>query len=139
MTEKLKKIIEEEIGKLPKENQEAVNAFDWIKITEEIGRKYLLSDTEINDFWVETLLVLAGLEDPNLFSNNVERYVGTSKDEAEKISKEAFQRIFGPLYDRIVENIKKNQKTKKGGAEQNLNFILSGGDYAAFVEPASNS
>ena len=34
-----------------------------------------------------------------------------------------------------VGNIKKGDKVKSAGAEQNLDFILSGGDYSAFVAP----
>jgi hypothetical protein len=133
MTEKLKQKIKEEVGKLPKENQEAINAFGWENIAEEIGKKYLLNESEINDFQVETLLVLIGLEDPDLYANNIENNIGVSKSEAEKIADETFQKIFTPINDILVENIKKSIKDKKPNAEQTVNFILSGGDYSAFM------
>ena len=75
MTEKLQKIIKEEIAKLPKENQEVINAFDWVKITEEIGKKYLLGESEIGDLQVETILVLVGLEEPDSYTRNIENEV----------------------------------------------------------------
>ncbi len=134
MTEKLKQTIKEEVVKLPKEMQEAINAFDWVKITEEIGRKYKLSESEINDLQVETLLVLVGLEYGDTYAQNIEDNIGTSKDEAEKIAEEAFNKIFNPVNNIMEENIKKNLGNKNPNHEQNLNFILSGGDYSALME-----
>ncbi len=134
MTDKLKQTIKEEVGKLPKENQEVINTFGWEKISEEIGKKYLLTENEINDLQVETLLILVGLEDPDFYANNIENNVGASKDEANKISTEVFEKILTPINDAMIENIKKSGVSKNANAEQNLNFILSGGDYSAFLE-----
>ena len=134
MTEKLKQIIKEEIAKLPKENQAVINNFGWEEITEEIGRKFLLSDNEINILQAETLVVLAGLEDPDYYAQNIENEVGTSKDEANKISDEVFEKMFTPINNILIENIQKSEKAKNADAEQNLDFILSGGDYSAFAE-----
>ncbi|MCX6752572.1 MAG: hypothetical protein NTZ87_03705 [Candidatus Nomurabacteria bacterium] len=135
MTEKLKQIIQDEIAKLPRETQEAINSLDWGSITEEIGKKYLFDESEINNLQVETLLVLVGLEDGNYYAQNIENEVGTSKEEAEKIAGEAFQKIFTPIGDLLEEKVKKNLKAKNPSPEQNLDFILSGGDYSAFVKP----
>lgn len=138
MTEKLKQTIKEEVGKLKKENQEVISAFGWESIAEEIGRKILLSDSEINDLQVETLLVLVGLQDPDEYTQNIENNVGTSKDEAEKINDEVMQKIFIPITEKIIEKIKTSDKVKNANAEQNLNFIFSGGDYSAFLEQKEN-
>lgn len=134
MTEKLKQIIQREVAKLPKENQEVIDAFGWEKISEEIGKKYLLSDSEINIFQAETLVVLVGLEDPDYYAQNIENEVGTSKDEADKITDEVIQKIFAPINDLLIENIKKSGKVMNSDTEQSLNFILSGGDYVAFLD-----
>jgi hypothetical protein len=134
MTDKLQQTIKEEVAKLPKDNQEVINNFGWEKITEEIGKKYLLSDNEINNFQVETLLILIGLEDLELYANNVENEVGTSKNEANKISEEVLKKIFTPISDILIENIKKSGKSKNPSWDKNLDFILSNGDYSAFME-----
>ena len=134
MTEKLKQTIKDEVAKLPKENQEVINNFSWESIAEEIGKKYLLLDDEINIFQAEILIVLVGLEDPDFFAKNIEDGIGTSKTEAEKIADEVIQKIFTPINDILIENIKKSDKVKNANAEQNLNFILSGGDYTAFLD-----
>ena len=133
MTEKLKQTIKEEVGKLTKENQEVINTFGWEKISEEIGKKYLLSDSEINIFQAEILVVLVGLEDSDFLVSNIEDNIGTSKEEANKITDEVFQRIFMPINDILIENIKTGMAIKNSNAEQNLNFVLSGGDYTAFL------
>ena len=134
MTEKLQQTIKEEILKLPKENQEVINSLDWAKIAEEIGKKYLLNENEVNDLQVETLLILVGVQDFNYFATNIENEIVTSKDTAEKIAGEITEKIFTPINNNFIEKIKQSGKIKNGDAEQNLNFILSNGDYSAFMQ-----
>lgn len=134
MTEKSKNLIKEEMLTLPKEAQDAINASGWEKISGEIGKKYLLDENEINTLQLETASFLLGLVDEDLYPINIENSVGVSKREALKIAEEANQKIFTPIYSVLEENIKKNLKNKNPNATQTLNFILSGGDYSAFVE-----
>lgn len=136
MTDKLKQTTKEELAKLPKEMQEAINVCDWSSITEQIGKKYLPNESEINDFQVETLLVLAGLEESDSYARNIENKVGATKDEATQMAGEAFEKIFEPIMNNMEENIKKNLKNKNANATQNIDFILSGGDYSVFIEGA---
>ena len=133
MTDKLKQIIQDEVVKLPKEIQEAISAHDWTKIAEEIGKKFLLTESEINDFQTETLLVLVGLESTESYAKNIEHNVGTSESEAGKIADEALGRIFNPILNTLEENMRKNLRNKNPSPEQTLNFILSGGDYSTFL------
>ena len=134
MTDKLKQIIKEELSKLPKEAQEAINSLDWSSIIEEIGKKYLLNESEINHLQAETLTVLIGLTSMDLYATHIENEIGTTKDDAEKIAAEATEKIFKPTSDVYIENIKKSGKDKNPNPEQTIDFILSGGDYSAFVE-----
>lgn len=134
MTEKLKEVIKREIEKLPKDTQEVVNIVDWVGIIEQIGKKYLLSESEINDFQVQTFLVLIGLRDVELYEINIENDVGTTKDKAQKMADEVYKQIFEPIGNIIEENIKKNLKNKNIRPEDNINFILSGGNYSVFVD-----
>lgn len=138
MTEKLKQIIKEELVKLPKELQDAINALDWGTISEEIGKKHLLEESKINDLQVETGLVLVGLTYGDLYTLNIENHVGTTKNETEKITEEVNQKIFMPIYYSLTESIKKNMQNKKLDWKQNLNFVLSGGDYSVFMERSNN-
>ena len=135
MTDKLTQIVEEEVKKLPAETQAAINALDWVKISEEIGNKYLISESEINDFQAETLVVLLGLQDFETYQRHIEDNVGTSKAEAEKIAAEALEKIFVPIANKIEENIKSALPAKNTTWDQNINFIHGGGDYSAFLDP----
>ena len=42
------------------------------------------------------------------------------------------------MFDKLTENIKKDLKNKSIHWQQNLNFILSGGDYTAFIRRPEN-
>jgi hypothetical protein len=135
MTENLRQTAKEEIAKLPKDAQDIINSVDWAGITEEIGRKINLTDEEINDLQVEMLLVLVGLTNPDLFTLNIENEVGTSKQGAEKIADEIMARIITPMVDMKTKKTKEELKNKEPHWQQNLNFILSGGDYSMYAEP----
>ncbi len=133
MIEKLKQISKEEVEKLPTDIQQAINSFDWVSKSAEIAKKYALPETELSDFQVEILLILVGLENPDLFIHNIEYNVGKLKSEAEKISEDTFKQIFMPINELAIENVKKSERSKETSFEKNLNFILSGGDYSTFL------
>jgi len=135
MTEKLKQKIKEEMNALPKELQDAINAIDWGKITEEIGKRYLLSESEMNDFQVETMLVLIGYVDLNKYTLNIENDIGLNKQITEKIVTEVIEKILDPMSDILDNNIKKTMFNRKTDWKQNVNFVLSGGDYSHFIAP----
>lgn len=135
LTDKSKKIISTEISNLPKEMQEVINASNWENLSEEIGKKYLLDEDEIETLQLETASFLVGAIDEEEYPREIEDEIGTSKEEAEKISKEIFDKIFIPAGQALEENIKKNLRIKGSKWDQNLNFILSGGDYSSFLPP----
>lgn len=137
MNNKLQQTIKEEIIKIPKDRQKVINSLDWIKTTEEIGKKYLLNDDNITNFQTETMLVLFGLEDPSLYEINVRDNVVLTEEKAKQIVDEAVQKIFIPINNVFIANIKKSGRAQNADAAQNLNFILSGGDYSAFLQTPS--
>ncbi len=139
MTDKLQQTIKEEVEKLPQEAREAIDSLDWAKIAEEIGVKYLFNEEEITNLQTETLLVLVGLVDPEFYAINIENHVETTKDTANKIAGEVLEKIFTPLNDILIENIKKGLQNKNPNTEQTLNFILSGGNYSAFMVPTNST
>lgn len=134
MNIKLKEKIEEEMVNLPKELQEVIKSFDWGKATEEIGKKHLLDESEVNDLQTETGLVLIGLTSADSYASNVESNVGLSKEEAEKIAAEVDIKIFGPIYKKLSENMEKNLKDRNPNWKQVVNFVVSGGDYSVFTQ-----
>ncbi len=139
MTEKLKQKFNEEIKNLPKESQDAINSSRWEQITEEISKKYLLTDNELNDFQLETALMLLGLTEGDSYVLNIENNVGVGKNEAEEIAKIVAQKIFNPIYYQLSKQAEDKLINKKIGYEQTVDFILSGGDYSAFLERSYDS
>ena len=134
MTDKLKQIIKEELVKLPKASQEVINSFDWGTISEEIGKKYLLSEDEINSLQVEISLILLEVVENDLFALNIENRVGTSKNEATKIAEEINQKIFVPMLEKRESLIKNRIQADKLDWKKSINCIVSGGDYSVFME-----
>lgn len=132
MTEKLKQKMKEEIARLPKEKQDAIHSIDWGKISEEIGKKYLLSESEINELQLETGLVLIGLVDFELYKLNIEN-IGMSREEAENIAMEVLEKIFTPISTILEASVKNSMKTQNISWDQRVNFIISGGDYSNFI------
>jgi hypothetical protein len=134
MTEKLKQKTKEEIMKMPKDIQVVLNSFDWGKISEDIGKEYSFTESEVNDFQVEIMLVLTGIEHLIDFKSNIEKNVVKTKETSEKIMEETVKQIFSPISSKINENIKTKIKSRDPNWDQTINFILSGGDYTSFIE-----
>lgn len=135
MTEKLQKAIEEELKKLPQEGQDAIGAVPWVTIVEEIGNKNGLNKEEIEDFQLETLLVLIGATDPEFYAINIENQANMTKKMSEALAEESFQKIFTPIRQALEDNIKNLIAKKDPDWQQTMDFILSGGDYFRFVTP----
>lgn len=133
MNTKLQDTIKEEMANIQKESQEAINAFDWIENSEKIGKKYLLNNEKLDNFQLETFLVLLGLVDKEKYIQNIEKKVGMSNTESIKIANETIEKIIIPIINYQIEKIKDNLKTKNQNWKQNLNFVVSGGDYSVFI------
>lgn len=139
MTEELKQIFKEELIKLPREAQEAINNFAWGKITEEIGKKHSLSESEINKLQAEVAIILVGVESQDLFQENIENNLRLSKENSEKIREEVFQKIFESVRDIAEEKVKNNLKGKEMSWKQSVDFIISGGKYSSLITYSETS
>ncbi len=134
MTDQLKQIIKEEVEKLPEEAKNAINSFDWVKILEEIGRKFALDEIAINNLQIETLLALVGITDLEFYAVNVENQVGVIKDQAQSIADEVVRKVFNPINNTLIETIKKSPKSGNSDWGKNIAFVLSNGNYSVFIE-----
>lgn len=134
MTEQLKQKIKDSLKILPQNTQDVVNNFDWINISEQIGKKYKLLDDETSKLQVIVGFVLIGSIDPLETFVKVEYDIGLSKESAEKITTEVFEKIFIPIGEKLTALTKKNIEDKEPTWEQNINFVLGGGDYSAFID-----
>ncbi len=134
MTEKTKKIIKDQMNIFPKELQEAINSIAWEKISEEVGVKYLLDKEETSVLQIITGLAVVGISNVELLTDSIEEEIGMSSDEAQKISNELNEKIFDLINASLEANIKKDLKNKTITWQQNLDFVLSGGNYSVFLE-----
>ena len=139
MTEKLQQIIKEKVGKLSQNNQEVINSSGWVKISEEIGTKYELDEVELNNLQVEILLALIGVTSPEFFAINVENQTLFTKDVSQKIAGAVIEKIFIPVNNAALEKMQKSDQVKNAGWEQNVDFILSGGDYSVFLKKENDT
>jgi hypothetical protein len=76
MNETVEQSIKEEMAKLPKPNQQAINAFDWRRKCQEIGDRHNLLDTEISGLQAEVILVLMGLSDFTALHRHIDDEIG---------------------------------------------------------------
>lgn len=134
MTEILQQKIKDEILKLPKVKQDAINSIDWIKKVEEIGQKFGLIEEEVEKLQLETGLILSGMVNLNDLPYDIQNRVGLNESDAEKIIDELFQKIFDPIAFVITNDIKNNLENKKTRWDQTVNFIVGGADYSVFLE-----
>jgi hypothetical protein len=134
MTEKLIQKSKEELAKMPKDLQDAVASLGWEKISDELGQKYFLNESDTNNMQAEILLVMIGLANADDIVINIENRVGTSEEKAKSLGKEIFEKIFDPLANELTKKIKEHIKEKTPDWKQNLSFILSGGDYSVFLQ-----
>ena len=142
MTDLLKQTIKEETVLMPKEWRDIIDTFDWDTISKDIGKKYFLTEENIEDLQVEIGLVLIGEEEIGDLRVNIEYGLIIGGERARQIRDEIIEKIFAPMFNLFTENVKKSLPTRNIHWQQNLDFIISGGDYAAFTrrveEPKNN-
>ncbi len=129
--------MKEEIKKLPKENQAAINAFNWGEKVEEISKKYNLTEEEVNGVQTETGIFLLGLVDYGSFVLNIEDVV-LIESTANGLAREIFENVFTPIAQMIESSVKNGLKNQIVRWDQSVNFIVSGGDYSSFIYKQKN-
>lgn len=134
MTEKLAQTIKEDLIKLPLEAQKAITSSGWEGITEMVGKKYSLSDDDINILQLEVGLVLLGYNKINMFELNIRSSAVLDEETAMNIAKELDERVFTPIEQSMQSLIKINPHYKNVNWNQTINFIISGGDYSVFLD-----
>jgi hypothetical protein len=134
MTEKLAQTIKEDLLKLPLEAQKAITSSGWEGITEMVGRKYSLSDDDINILQLEVGLVLLGYNKISMFAQNIRSSAVLDEETAMNIAKELDERVFTPIEQSMQSLIKINPHYKNVNWNQTINFIISGGDYSVFLD-----
>ncbi len=130
MTQETKNKIKDQIDLLPKDSQQAIASFDWMKETEKIAEEYNIFDIDCDNLIIEVVLVLCGIEYLEDLSYNIAENVEIEKVDAEEIVKEIIEKIIKPIAEKRIEIIKQNIKNNPQPWDKEMKFVLSGGDYS---------
>ncbi len=82
---------------MPQDRQDALNAFPWASVCEEIAKAQELNESQTNDLQAETLLVFIGLADFDEYQKQLEEDLVLSPEKAEEITNQAIDKIFIPV------------------------------------------
>ncbi len=102
---------DEYIKNLPKSVQNIVYNSDWEKKTVEIGKKYGLSDEQIDIIANYVVLVLVGLEKPEEFLSKIVSDLNISRLLAEQIVEDLENRVFDYALKQIEGDNKVSDRT----------------------------
>jgi hypothetical protein len=74
----------------------------------------------------------------DIFHLNIENELPTTREAATGMAKEIYETILLAINEKFEEISKKKLNQTEKSPEQNLNFILSGGDYGTFMEKSDD-
>lgn len=144
MNPEIEKIIKEQMKILPPEviNILADPAFGEKIIN--IGKKNILNEVQLVILQQETNLVLLGLVHPDEYENELKNRLKIDEMKVNNILSDVNREILGGVREKLVGlfNVSDESLTyeerkaleKKANWKQNLDFILSGGDYSVFMD-----
>jgi|GEM_PF-4621169 len=148
MTSETEKIISEQWENLPQEVRRFFDDPNWKDKISKVAADNSLTDTQFRVFMTETLLVILGLSDPETYMLEIRDRLGVVEEKAVTIAAQVENKVFGNLKNKMKEfyatgptvNVVSKEKIQNVKAlnplwSENLDFILSGGDYSAFTTP----
>ncbi|MFA6177762.1 MAG: hypothetical protein WC694_02615 [Candidatus Paceibacterota bacterium] len=123
-------------SKLPPKVQEIFSSMKWLETLKQISLKYNLNNTQQETLGTETTLLLLGIIHLDEYQKNLWTELNLSEEFMDNIFKEINDSIINTIRPKLFEVFEKNVKSgisEKADWQQNINFILSGGDYSAFL------
>ncbi|MCE9585672.1 hypothetical protein K8Q94_03570 [Candidatus Nomurabacteria bacterium] len=130
MKEEIKQKIKDILSKeLPKDSIILLNQENWLEKIENISKNRNYIEGEAEDIAVETSIMLAGLVDTEEYVYNLEIEIGISHQEALSLASEIFNNILLPIQRKSERKFINENKDKNFQTEQNIGFILTGGNY----------
>lgn len=103
MNSETQQLIDEQMAQLPQNSRDAIKASGWEEKLRTIGYRHGLLLDEIEKLYAETLLVMIGLGDPNMYDINVAQHVEIDDSLAKKIVFDVMHEIFEPIYEDIMK------------------------------------
>ena len=107
MDENQKKLIKEQMQKIPSEVREAIESSDWERKIFNIGRAHKLHIDDIDVLSMETILTMIGLEHPKDFFDNVKERAEISEDVLLDIIDEVNEQLFTKIRDALKVHYEK--------------------------------
>lgn len=111
MDENQKKLIQEQMQKIPPEVREAIEKSDWERIVFNVGRAHKMHVDDIDVLSIETILTMIGLEHPKDFPVNVQKGTGMSDD----LLMDVIDEINEKLFSKIREALKVHYEKQSAG------------------------
>ena len=136
----LQQKIAEYFEKLPSDLQTVFSDMKWLQNINEISVKYNLSSTQTETFATETTLLLLAIIHVDEYEDILRKELGQSKETVEKIFEEIYSSFLENIQEQLEEAYYENvnslmeERVINSDWKQNINFVLSGGDYSSFLE-----
>ncbi len=148
MDPETEKIIKKQIEKLPLEIRSLIANHVLENKISNIGKRNGLSEEQIGTLQVETNLIILGLVPTDEYQNELKDHLKIDSLKLDTVIadmgkeildgiQEKLNEIYNKLDEDDIKEIKENMKNKNQSWNQNVNFVLSGGDYSAFAEENS--
>jgi len=154
MDPETEKIIKEQWENIPSEIKTSIFQPGFEKEITKIGEKNKLDSEQLATFQLETILMMFCLITFEDYSNELKNKLNLSEENFKNLIKDIETLIPNEIKEKLknvyentnkiiknenlnktdVENIKNKIKDKKTSWDQNINFILSGGDYSVFLK-----
>ncbi len=141
----LQQKIAEYYVKLPKEAQTVFANMKWMEDLKRISAKYNLNEEQIATLATETTLVLLGIIHLNEYEKIIVSEFKISKESTDKIIAEIYISILKAVQPHLIKAFDTNakflaeEKIKNAKWDDNIKFILSGGNYSYFMEKPESS
>lgn len=107
MNENQKKLIQEQMQKIPAEVREAIEKSDWERVVFNIGRAHKMHVDDIDVLSIETILVMIGLSHPKDFPDHLQKATGMSDDTLMDIIDEINEKLFSKIREALKTHYEK--------------------------------
>lgn len=148
MDKETEEIIKEQLKILPKEVISIIADVSWIEKVLDIGKKNGLSEKQLEILQLETNLLLLGLVHPDDYPKELESHLKISDIKLDNVVNDVNRELLSSVRGKLVELFNKHYESslaEKSGEistnpnwMQNLDFIMSGGDYYFLTEESNN-
>jgi hypothetical protein len=113
MDDQTKKLVDEQMRKLPKVSQDAIKNSDWEQKVYNIGYKNGLLMDEVDVLYAETLVTMLGISQPENFVPNLIYEAKVSEEVAKKLQEAVRLEIFVPVMEEIQKHMSQQAENRE--------------------------